>query len=37
MMLMQTILGPVLLGQASAAFAAPFLAMQGWIVASRDE
>jgi|EndMetStandDraft_3_1072993.scaffolds.fasta_scaffold976700_2 hypothetical protein len=36
MMLTQTVLGLVLLGQVSATFAAPFLAMQGWIAASRD-
>ena len=36
MILTQTVLGLVLLGQASAVFAAPLLAMQGWIVASRD-
>jgi len=37
MMLTQTVIGLVLLGQASAAWAIPFLAMQGWVVASRDE
>ncbi len=36
MMLTQTVLGLVLLGQVSAVFAVPVLAMQGWIVAPRD-
>ena len=36
MMLTQTVLGLVLVGQASVAFAAPFLAMQGWVLASRN-
>lgn len=35
MMVTQTVLGLVLFGQTSAAWAAPFLAMQGWIAASR--
>jgi hypothetical protein len=37
MMLTQTVLGLVLFGQAAAACAVPLLAMQGWIVASRDD
>lgn len=37
MMFTQTVLGLVLLGQAAAVCAVPFLAMQGWIVASRGE
>ncbi len=37
MMITPTVLGLVLLGQASAAWAVPFLALQGWIVASRGE
>ena len=36
MMLTQTVLGLVLLGQVSATFAAPFLAMQGWLLASHE-
>ena len=35
MMLTPAVLGLVLLGQASAAFAVPFLALQGWTAASR--
>ena len=35
MMLTQTVLGLVLLSQASAALAAPLLAMHGWMFASR--
>jgi hypothetical protein len=31
MMLTQTVLALVLLGQVSAAFAVPFLALQGWM------
>jgi hypothetical protein len=37
MMLTQTVLGLVLLGQAAAAWTVPFLALQGLVVASRDE
>ena len=37
MMLTQTVLALVLLGQASAAFAVPFLALQGLITAARAE
>lgn len=36
MMLTQTVLGLVLLGQASVVFTAPFLAMQGWLLASHE-
>lgn len=35
-MLTPTVLGLVLLGQVSAAWAVPFLALQGWIVSARD-
>jgi len=37
MMLTQTVLGLVLLGQAAAAWAIPILALQGFVAASRDE
>lgn len=37
MMFTPTVLGLVLLGQSSAACAVPYLAVQGWIVAPRDE
>ena len=37
MMLTQTVLGLVLLGQASAVWAVPFLAVQGLVAVSRDE
>lgn len=37
MMFTPTVLGLVLLGQSSAAWAVPYLAAQGWIVAPRDE
>jgi hypothetical protein len=37
MMFTPAVLGLVLLGQSAAAWAVPFLALQGWIVASRDE
>lgn len=36
MMLTQTVLALVLLGQASAAWAVPFLALLGWTVAPSD-
>jgi hypothetical protein len=36
MMLTPTVLGLVLLGQVSAAWAVPFLALQGWIASARD-
>lgn len=36
MMLTQTVLALVLLGQASAAWAVPFLALQAWTVAPSD-
>lgn len=35
-MLTPTVLGLVLLGQVSAAWAVPFLALQGWIFSARD-
>lgn len=37
MMVTPTVLGLVLLGQASAAWAVPFPALQGWVVAPRGE
>lgn len=36
MMLTQAVLGLVLLGQSSAAWAVPLLALQGWFLASPD-
>lgn len=37
MMFTPVVLGLVLLGQASAAFAVPFLVLQGWTAASADQ
>lgn len=37
MMVTPAVLGLVLVGQASAAWVVPLLALQGWIVASRGE
>ncbi|MFK4385029.1 hypothetical protein ACVWYQ_006803 [Bradyrhizobium sp. USDA 3397] len=37
MILTNTVLALVLLGQAAAAWTVPLLALQGWIVASGDE
>ncbi|MEY9879411.1 hypothetical protein ABIA43_000945 [Bradyrhizobium sp. USDA 328] len=37
MMFTPAVLGLVLLGQAAAAWTVPLLALQGWIVAPRDE